>query len=90
MDTFRRRQQGFLQPALKNLPVELHHKFYVLPQQDKELIQFQTPGSPTFCFYCKDIKPSYHSFMYSLVSLLSGIYPLPTMHSLLVKLYVAK
>ena len=26
----------------------------------------------------------YHSFMYSPVSLLSGIYPLPAMHSLLV------
>ena len=29
----------------------------------------------------------YHSFIYSLVSLLLGIYPLPAMHSLLVTLY---
>ena len=28
--------------------------------------------------YLKDTEPSYHSFMYSLVSLLSGFYPLPT------------
>ena len=34
--------------------------------------------------YHKDTEPLYHSFMYSLVSLLSGIYPLPAMHSLLV------
>ena len=40
------------------------------------------------CWYynCKDTKPLYHSFMYSLVSLLSGIYPLHAMHSLLVTL----
>ena len=35
--------------------------------------------------YRKDTEPSYNSFMYSLVSLLYGIYPLPAMHSLLVK-----
>ena len=40
-----------------------------------------------YCFYRKDIEPLYHSFMYSLVSLLSGLYSLPTMHSLLVTLY---
>ena len=34
--------------------------------------------------YRKDTEPLYHSFMYSLISLLSGIYPLPAMHSLLV------
>ena len=34
--------------------------------------------------YRKDTEPLYHSFMYSLVSLLSGIYPLPAMQSLLV------
>ena len=34
--------------------------------------------------YRKDTEPLYHSFMYSLVSLLSSIYPLPAMHSLLV------
>ena len=36
--------------------------------------------------YRKDTEPLYHSFMYSLVSLLSSIYPLPVMHSLLVTL----
>ena len=40
--------------------------------------------------YCKDTEPLHCSFMYSLVSLLSGIYPLPAMHSLLVKLYLTK
>ena len=40
--------------------------------------------------YHKDTEPLYHSFMYSLVSLLSGIYPLPAMHSLLVTLHVMK
>ena len=34
--------------------------------------------------YRKDTEPLYNYFMYSLVSLLSGIYPLPAMHSLLV------
>ena len=38
--------------------------------------------------YCKDTEPSYHSFMYSPLSLLSGIYPLTAMHSLLATLYV--
>ena len=37
--------------------------------------------------YCKDTEPLFHSFMYSLVSLLYGIYPLPAKHSLLVTLY---
>ena len=40
--------------------------------------------------YRKDTEPLYHSFMYSLVSLLSSIYPLPAMHSLLVTLYVTE
>ena len=31
--------------------------------------------------YRKDTEPLYHSFMYSLESLLFGIYPLPAMHS---------
>ena len=35
-------------------------------------------------FYRKDTEILYHSFMHSLVSLLSAIYPLPAMHSLLV------
>ena len=35
-------------------------------------------------FYRKDTEPSYHSFMCSLVSLLSSIYPFLAMHSLLV------
>ena len=34
-----------------------------------------------------NIQRLYHSFMYSLVSLLASIYPLPAMHSLLVALY---
>ena len=38
--------------------------------------------------YRKDIEHFYHSFVYSSVSLLSGIYPLPAMYSLLVTLYV--
>ena len=37
-------------------------------------------------YYHKDTEPLYHSFMYSLESLLSSIYPLPAMHSLLVTL----
>ena len=40
--------------------------------------------------YRNDTEPLYHPFMYSLVSLLSGIYPLPAMHSLLVTLYVTE
>ena len=50
----------------------------------------------TFCIlrlfrkilYRKDTEPLYYSFMYSIVSLLSGIYPLPAMHSLLVGISV--
>ena len=38
--------------------------------------------------YRKDTEPLYHSLMYSFVSLLSSIYPLPAMHSLLFTLYV--
>ena len=38
--------------------------------------------------YHKDTEPLYHSFIYSLVSLLSGIYLLPAMHSTLFTLYV--
>ena len=34
--------------------------------------------------YRKDIEHLYHAFMYSPVSILCGIYPLPAMHSLLV------
>ena len=34
--------------------------------------------------YRKDTEALYHSFMYSLVSLLSSIFQLPAMHSLLV------
>ena len=43
---------------------------------------------PIKLFCRKDTEPLYHSFMYSLVSLLSRIYPLPAMHSLIVTLYV--
>ena len=44
-----------------------------------------------FYSHCrKDTEPLYHYLMYSLVSLLSGIYPLPAMHSLLVALYVTE
>ena len=35
-------------------------------------------------YYRKDTEPFYHSFMYSLISLLSGIYPFLAMNSLLV------
>ena len=38
--------------------------------------------------YRKDTEPLYNAFMYSPVSLLSVIYPLPAMPSLLVTLYV--
>ena len=38
--------------------------------------------------YRKDTEPLCHSFMYSLVTLPSGIYLIPAMHSLLVTLYV--
>ena len=38
--------------------------------------------------YRKDTEPLYHSFMYLFASLLSVIYPLPAMHSLLVILHV--
>ena len=40
--------------------------------------------------YRKDTEPLYHSFMIPPVSRLSGIYPLPAMHSLLVTLYVTE
>ena len=43
----------------------------------------------THSSYHKDTEPLYHSIMYSLVSLLSGIYPLPSKHSLLVTLYLS-
>ena len=39
-------------------------------------------------FFCKDTELFCHSFMCSLVSNLSGSYPLPAMHSLLVTLDV--
>ena len=39
--------------------------------------------------YHKDAEPLYHAFMYSLVLILSRIYPLPAMHSLLVKLDIS-
>ena len=42
----------------------------------------------SFKNYRKDTESLYHSFMYSLVSLLSSTFPLPAMHSLLVTLYV--
>ena len=38
--------------------------------------------------YHIDTEPLYHAFMYSLVSLHSGIYPLPAIHSLLVTIYI--
>ena len=41
------------------------------------------------CFV-KILNLLYNYFMYSLVSLLSGIYPLPAIHSLLVTLYVVE
>ena len=47
-------------------------------------------GLSTEARFCKDTEPSYNSYMYSLVSLLSSIYPLPAMHSLLVTLYVTE
>ena len=40
--------------------------------------------------YRKDTESLYHSFMYSLISLLSSIYPLSAMPSLLVTLYVSE
>ena len=38
----------------------------------------------------KATEPLYHTFMYSFVSLLSGIYPISAIHSLLVTLYVTE
>ena len=50
-----------------------------------EQINVRTLGTIyALCFYHKDTEPLYHYFMYSLASLLSGIYPLPAMHSWLV------
>ena len=40
--------------------------------------------------YRKDTEPLHHYFMYSVVTLLSGIYPLPAMHSLLVTFNVTE
>ena len=65
-----------------------HRQKKILAKRGKQLHQ-------TWCnhqehIYCKDTEPFYHAFMYSLVSLLSGIYPLPTMLSLLVILYVTE
>ena len=42
------------------------------------------------CFYRKDTEHLYHAFVYSPVSILSGIYPLPAMHLLLVTSDVRK
>ena len=39
-------------------------------------------------YFCKDTETLNHYFMYSLVSILCGIDPLPAMHSLVVTLYV--
>ena len=38
--------------------------------------------------YRKDTEPLYHSFMYNLVSIISSIYPLPAMDSLLVTILI--
>ena len=74
-------------PVLENLR-EL--KKWVL----KVVLLNQCSGQPWFSLnflkdifwysYHKDTEPLYHSFMYSLVSLLSCIYPFLEMHSLLV------
>ena len=46
-------------------------------------------GNPV-TYYRKDTEPLYYFFMCLLVSLHSGIYPLPAIHSLLVTLYVTE
>ena len=48
---------------------------------DQEILDKESDHSTT---YHKDTEPLYHAFMYSPVSLFSGIYSLPAMHSLLV------
>ena len=62
------------------------------PQELQPSVLTTTPSHIYICIvmysYRKDTEPFYHSFMNSLASLLSGIYPLPAMHSLLVTLYV--
>ena len=45
---------------------------------------------PISGFYRIDTEPLFNTFVYSLVLLLSHIYPLPAMHSLLVTLYVTE
>ena len=51
-----------------------------LNHENSRNLQTSTYLSNLAC--CKDTKSLYHFFMYSLVSLLSGIYPLPAMHLL--------
>ena len=49
-------------------------------------VSAQTDSASTQSKYHKDTETLYHSFMYSLVSILSGIYLLPATHPLLVTL----
>ena len=44
-----------------------------------ELVYLALTTTPWSCYH-KYPEPLYHSFIYLLVSLLSGIYPLPAMH----------
>ena len=64
-----------------NCWVKIHHK--AVRYKENRWVDFWH-----LYFYHKDTEPLYHSFMYSFVSLLSGIYPLPVMHSLLATLYL--
>ena len=57
-----------------------------MPTLDAALLCSSRAGGDLGCesgIYRKDTEPLHHYFMYSLVSLLSGIYQLPAMHSLL-------
>ena len=63
---------------------------WMQPEEDITILLPEYECTQLGSGYCKDTEPFYHSFMYSLVSPLSSIYPLPTMHSLLVTLYVTE
>ena len=58
--------------------------FFVVKQIEKYFLSNTKNGSFPQCNYHKDIEHLYHAYVYSPVSLLSGIYSLPAMHSLLV------
>ena len=62
---------------LKTCKIEICGRAFALRQS----IRVSASGSQPL--YRKDTETLYHAFMYQLVSLLSGIYPVLAMHSLL-------